>query len=101
MLDSMRSFTQAKIPEDFAFSIITYLRGWEGNQILRVSPSDELYGKYGIVDEDLDDFVLAIAAQNGRQLPSDASYWQQPITTIQDVFEFVMSFPEEKDVASD
>jgi hypothetical protein len=93
MLDSLRSFARANIPEDFAFSVINYLREWEGNQMLRVSPSDESYGEYGMVDEDLDDFVLALAAQNGRQPPSDTAYWRQPVVSIGDVVAFVMSFP--------
>lgn len=94
MIDSLQMFDREGIPEELATTIIQYLRNWMGEQHFPVDPMDFLSAKYGIVDEDLDDFVLSIASDCGRNPPSDTSYWPTPITTVRDLAHFVMSFPE-------
>jgi hypothetical protein len=94
VIDSLLAFGRVAIPDEIAMVIIQYLRDWEGDQAAKVDPKDDLYGKYGIVDEDLDDFVIFVAEQIGRRLPEDTSYWPRPLETVEDLARFVLSFPE-------
>ena len=93
MKDSMQDFARSGIDEEMATRIIQYLRDWVDQQDLRVSPNAELYRRYGIVDEDLDEFVLFLADASGRTHPGDTSYWPNPIRTLQDLSKFVLTFP--------
>lgn len=94
MNDSLLGFDRLSIPDGLAIPIIQYLRDFMGRQYLRVDPTDGLYDRYGIVDEDVDDFILSVAESYGRRPPKDTSYLEKEILTIEDVAKFVMTFPQ-------
>lgn len=93
MIDSLRAFEYEGVPDEIAVSIVQFLRDWQGDQSLLVNPNDDVYQKYGIVDEDLDDFVIFVAERSNRKLPDDSNYWSRPIRTLQDLADFVSTFP--------
>ena len=93
MIDSIRRLGRAGIPEELAILIIQYLRGWENKHDLQINPSDDISDVYGIVEEDLDDFVLSVADEFGRLPPKSTANWPNPIVTVRDLAEFVSSFP--------
>ena len=57
-----------------------------------VNPGDDLYKMHGIVDEDLDDLIIEIAEANNLKVPLNTDYWQNPVTTIEDMIFFIASF---------
>jgi hypothetical protein len=61
-----------------------------------VKPTDNIAGVYGIVDEDLDDFVVQIAEVNHLELPENADYWHTPVATVEDLVRFVSTFSLKK-----
>ena len=94
MIDSLESFRRAKVPDDLAMIVIQYLCNWMNRQHFLVDATDNLYKVYGIVEEDLDEFVLHVADEYGRRPPSAAPYWPKPVETVEDVAKYVLSFPE-------
>lgn len=93
MIDSIRRLGRVGISEDLAVSIILYLRKWENRGDLQVNPDDHISHVYGIVEEDLDDFVLLVADEIGRKPPESTAYWLRPVVTVLDLAEFVSTFP--------
>ena len=101
MDSNVEQFILAGTPKELAESVVQYLRDWKNRPDLSVSPTDNIYRKYGIVDEDLDDFVLEVADSNGRRPPESTAYWQTPVETLQDLADFVMTFPKRSQSSSE
>ena len=78
-----------------ASSVHEYLIDWMNRIDFPVRPNDKFADIYGIVDEDLDDLVIGIAHVNNLVVPSDTSYWQSPVVTIEDLVRFISSFTRE------
>lgn len=57
-----------------------------------VTPNQNIYKVYGIVEEDFDDLVIALADENNLALPESTAYWEGPVETVDDLINFVMSF---------
>lgn len=91
--DNIQSFTAIGTPTVLAERVIRYLQNWKNRADFPVDPGDDIYHVYGIVDEDLDDFILAIAETNGFKLPESTAYWQNPIVTVEDAIRFILTFP--------
>lgn len=84
------------VPDALVESVERYLREWMKRENFPVHPDDDIYEVYGIVDEDLDDLVLAIADANGRTPPGSTAYWQTPVATVLDILKLVMTFPPKR-----
>lgn len=98
MKEPIQEFTAIGISEVLAETVIRYLRNWKNQMDFPVSPTDDIYRVYGIVDEDLDDFVLAIANANELIPPENTAYWPTPVVTVLDLINFVMTFPRKHKV---
>jgi hypothetical protein len=93
--DFLQYFEERDLSADLALSVYVYVSDWMGREF-PVRPSDNIAEIYGIVDEDLDDFVLAIAKTGNLVVPTDTSYWQNPVVTIEDLVRFVSSFAHDR-----
>lgn len=81
-----------------ALDVYNYLQDWMGRKDFPVKPTDRISSVYGIVDEDLDDFVMEVANANDLALPKDTSYWQTPVITVEDLIRFISSFSHKSDL---
>jgi hypothetical protein len=62
-----------------------------------VRADDNIADIYGMVDEDLDDTILEILAECGRQSPPDEELRRMtPLVTVRDLVLFVASSPSRK-----
>ena len=84
-------FSNGEAISEIALSVYDYLSNWMSREDYPVRPSDKISLVYGIVDEDLDDFVIAVAQANRLVLPGDTSYWMNPVVTVDDLIRFISS----------
>jgi hypothetical protein len=92
----VRYFRDRGFKEPLVISVYQYLQKWMNRADFSVKPTDNIAGVYGIVDEDLDDFVVQIAEVNHLELPENADYWHTPVATVEDLVRFVSTFSLKK-----
>lgn len=90
--DFLHDFLENEILTLIAANVYDYLQDWMSRKDFLVTPGDRIYNVYGIVDEDLDDLVIAVADANNLILPKDTSYWSTPVVTVEDLIRFIYSF---------
>lgn len=98
--DYIQYFEGKNLSKKLALDVHEYLSDWMSQPDFPVRPSDNLSNVYGIVDEDLEDFIQAITETNGLKLPENSDYWLTPVVTVEDLVSFVMTFSQ-KNVKSE
>ena len=91
------SFTTEEAPPELLRAVYAKFQEWCSDAVAAfpVRAADDIGRTYGMVDEDLDDAVLAVVAELGRRLPpAEQLCKMQALVTIRDFVRFVEACPK-------
>lgn len=80
------NFMEEGIPAHLSTRVYEYFQQWMYDENFRVLPDDDIYGTYGMADEDLDDAVLKLAKEAGCPTPTNQAVKDMPpVRTVRDL----------------
>lgn len=103
--DAFRSsFAEDEAPIEVLSAVYAEFQDWCSDSVAAfpVRAANHIGRTYGMVDEDLDDAVLAVVAELGRRFPPAEQLCKvQPVITVRDFVRFVAACPKstERDAA--
>lgn len=87
------SFTADEAALDVLQAVYGMFQNWCS---FPIRADDDIAGVYGMVDEDLDDAVLEVRSECGRQLPPEEEIQQtSSVVTVRDFVRFVETCPKQ------
>ncbi len=90
-------FSSGDAPPEVLRAVYAQLQDWCSDAVdaFPVRAEDNLRRVYGLIEEDLDDQVLAVVARCGRRLaPAERLRDITPVETVRDFVRFVAACPE-------
>jgi len=88
-------FSGESIPHENLRHVYNYFQHWQSAKNFPVHPNDALYNVYGIVDDDVDDAVMELAARWRAKLPATFD-GLRPVRTVADIVHLLHQLPREK-----
>jgi hypothetical protein len=89
-------FSGEDIPRDKLRLVYEYFQSWQFIKNFPVRPSDNLSKVYGIVDDDLDDALIELAARWRAKLPPTFD-GLPPVRTVADVVYLLHQLPRQEE----
>ncbi len=91
------AFKNDQVPPDVLRTVYAKFQKWCSDAVAEfpVRATDNIADVYGMVDEDVDDAMIEVVVETGRELPSsEKSLQMRPVDTVHDFVLFIAECPE-------